>query len=559
MGITGKKATDYAFEEFCELIDGFSPCMDDYLYFYDISQDLYYISKRALERFQMSENLFSNVTENHKKFVYEDDVDELIADLEKMVSGEKDEHNIEYRWIGRDGNPIWINCRGRVIKDDEGKPKFMLGCVNEIGKRQRADNVSGLKEISSMADTLEMFSSIASSGYILHIGIDDFKAVNERFGHEYGNFIIREVASCIENALGVGQEVYRVVSDEFIVVDYLADDKKEGHELFNRIRENIDVFIEKNRYETVFTISGGILSCKELVGMDSNELVKLSQFALSQAKANGKNQVYYFEEKDYEDFLEKRAILSNMRESISSGCSGFELHFQPIVRDSNDEIPYAAEALLRYTMPSGVRIPPLEFIPVLEESGLIIPVGKWVLMKAMQFCKKVQQVYPDFKVNVNVSYVQVLKSQFLTEFFRMLKEYDLSANSIVVELTESGQLDDTVQLQKVFDNLHKYGVSIALDDFGTGYSNLMNISDITPYVVKLDRGFTIKALHNEFERELMANIIKMVHSIGLKICVEGIETEDELIQIRALSPDYIQGYYYGKPCPEDEFFLKYCK
>ena len=552
MGITGKKATDYAFEEFCELIDGFSPCMDDYLYFYDISQDKYYISPNALERFAMSENLFSDVTENHKKFVYADDIDELIADLEKMVNGEKDEHNIEYRWIGKDGNPIWINCRGRVIKNEEGKPKFMLGCVNEIGKRQRADNVSGLKEISSMANTLEMFSSIASSGYILHIGIDDFKAVNERFGHGYGDFILREVAACIEDALGVGEEVYRVVADEFIVVDYLADDEKEGLEIFNRIRENVDEFIERNRYETVFTISGGVLSCKELVGIDSGELIKLSQFALSQAKANGKNQIYFFDEKDYEAFLESRAILSNMRESIASGCSGFELHFQPIVHDTNDEVPYAAEALLRYTMPSGVRIPPIEFIPVLEESGLIIPVGKWVLMKAMEFCKKVQKIYPDFKVNVNVSYVQVLKSQFLSDFFRMLKEYELSANSIVVELTESGQLDDMTQLQKVFDNLHQYGVSIALDDFGTGYSNLMNISDITPYVVKLDRGFTIKALHNEFERELMANIIKMVH-------VEGIETEDELVQIRALSPDYIQGYYYGKPCAEDEFFEKYCK
>ena len=558
MGINAKKAGEYAFEEFCELIDSFSPCMNDYLYFYDIRQDKYYISERALERFSMESNLFSNVTENHRKFVYADDVDALVEDLEKMVSGEKDEHNIEYRWIGKNGNPIWINCRGRVIKDDENNPKYMLGCVNEIGKRQRADNVSGLKEISSMAETLEMFSSIASSGYILHLGIDDFKAVNERFGHDYGDFILREVATCIEEALGAGEEVYRVVSDEFIVVNYLADDENEGIELFNRIRENIDAFIERNRYETVFTLSGGILSCKELVGIDAGELIKLSQFALSQAKANGKNQVYFFDEADYEKFLAERAILSNMRESIASGCSGFELHFQPIVYDNDDKIPYAAEALLRYTMPNGSRISPMEFIPILEESGLIIPVGKWVLSKSMEFCKKVQKVYPDFKVNVNVSYVQVLKSPFLTDFFRMLKEYELSANSIVVELTESGQLDDTAQLQKVFNNLHQYGVSIALDDFGTGYSNLMNISDITPYVVKLDRGFTMKALHNEFERELMANIIKMVHSIGLKICVEGIETEEELIQIRALSPDYIQGYYYGKPCPEEEFIEKYC-
>ena len=256
--------------------------------------------------------------------------------------------------------------------------------------------------------------------------------------------------------------------------------------------------------------------------------------------------------------MQQKNILSSIREAISTDFSGFEVYYQPIVRDNGDETPYAAEALLRYTMPSGRKIPPYDFIPVLEDSGLIIPVGKWILARAMEFCKRVQNIYPDFKVNVNVSYVQVLKSPFLTEFFRMLKEYELSPESIVIELTESGQLDDSTQLHRIWDNLHKYGVSIALDDFGTGYSNLMNISDMTPYVVKLDRGFTIKALRNNFERELMANIIKMVHSIGLKICVEGIETEEELIKIRALSPDYIQGYYYGMPCPEEEFYVTYC-
>lgn len=553
-----ERAIDFTFEEYKEIIKEFAPCMDDYPYFYDIANDIYYISEKALDRFALPANQFTDVTETHKKFVYEDDVDELIVDLRKMVSGEKDEHNIEYRWIGKDGQPIWINCRGRVMKGEDGRPKYMVGCVNEIGANQKADNVSGLKALHSVADTLETFCTVANAGYTLHLGIDDFKAINERFGHDYGNFILRGVAECIVQCLGPAQEVYRVVADEFLVVDYLSDSAKEGKELYNAIRTKVDEFIEKNRYETVFTISGGVLSCKELGAMEYQEFIKLSQFALSQAKTLGKNQVYFFSLEDYDGFLRNRLLLSTIREAIASDYEGFEVFFQPIVRDNNDTVPYAAEALLRYTLPNGDKVSPVEFIPVLEESGLIIPVGKWVLNKAMSFCMKVQNKIPDFRVNVNVSYVQVLKSPFIVEFFRMLKEYGMSPSSVTIELTESGQLEDSLQIQKVWDNLRKYGVTIALDDFGTGYSNLMNISDMAPNVVKLDRGFTVKALKNDFERELMANIIQMVHSLGLKICVEGVETEEELVKIRALSPDYIQGYFYGKPCPEAEFLATFC-
>ena len=555
----GKMAIDYEFDEYCNLIDGFAPCMDDYLYFCDLQQDKYYISQKALERFALPSNYFTDVIETHKQFVYEEDVDMLVADLEKMVSGEKEEHNIEYRWLGRDGEPIWINCCGRALKDRDGKPAYLVGCVNEIGNNQKADNISGLREVSAVADTLATFSRVANSGYILHLGIDDFKSINERFGHEYGNFILKSVAECISEALNVGEEVYHVSADEFLVVSYLTDDEADGKDLYNRIRANVDAFIEKNRYQTVFTVSGGVLSCKKLSGMAYEELIMLSQFALSQAKKLGKNQVYFFNEADYEDFLRSRLIISTIRESVSSEYEGFEVFFQPIVKDSNDEKPYAAEALLRYTLPTGERISPMEFIPLLEESGLIIPVGKWVLKKAMSFCQRVQENIPDFTVNVNVSYVQVLKSPFIVEFFKMLSEHGMSPSSITIELTESGELDDSLQIHKVWDNLRQFGVTIALDDFGTGYSNLMNISDMTPNVVKLDRGFTVRALKNEFERTLMGSIIQLVHSLGLKICVEGVETEEELSYIRALGPDYIQGFFYGRPCPEEEFIESFCQ
>lgn len=554
-----KMIIDYEFDEYRKLIDGFAPCMDDYLYFCDLQKDMYYISPKALERFALPSNYFTDVIETHKQFVYGEDVDMLVADLEKMVSGESDYHNIEYRWIGKDGQPIWINCCGRALKDKEGRPAYLVGCVNEIGDTRKADNISGLREVSAVKDTIATFCRVANSGYILHLGIDDFKSINERFGHEYGNFVLKGVAECIINALNVGEEVYHVSADEFMVISYLTDDEIDGKNLYDRVRSNIDTFIEKNHYQTVFTVSGGVLSCKKMSGMEYEELLMLSQFALSRAKLLGKNQVYFFEEADYEAFLRSRSIISTIRESIASDYEGFEVYFQPIVKDNDDKYPRAAEALLRYTLPTGERLSPVEFIPLLEESGLIIPVGKWVLQRAMEFCLRVQKVIPNFLVSVNVSYVQVIKSSFIVEFFRLLNEHEMSPASITIELTESGELEDSLQIQTVWKNLRQVGVPIALDDFGTGYSNLMNISAMTPNVVKLDRGFTIKALKNEFEKKLMASIIQLVHGLGLKICVEGVETEEELNYIRALGPDYIQGFYFGRPCPADEFFETFCK
>ena len=168
-----KKAIDYEFEEFRNLIDGYAPCMDDYLYIYDLQKDMYYISPKTLERFALKSNYFTNVIETHREFVYEEDIDMLAADLGKMISGESDDHNIIYRWMGKDGQPIWINCCGRALKDREGKPALLIGCVNEIGENRKADNVSGLREAEAVKDTIATFSRVANSGYILHLGIYD--------------------------------------------------------------------------------------------------------------------------------------------------------------------------------------------------------------------------------------------------------------------------------------------------------------------------------------------------------------------------------------------------
>lgn len=543
------------FEALCTYITNLAPCMDDYLYALDLANSEYFISESAVERFAMDTNHFFDAVEAHRKFVHPDDLAILMEDLNKIKRGEKNQHNITYRWLGKNGETIWINCRGRVVKSEDGN-SYMIGCINEIGNRPVADNVSGLLETSAIKDVLEDYCANWTDSCILRIGIDGFKAINERFGLEYGDKVLKNVADCIQRSLHPGQEVYRLPSDEFLLLDFARGGNQEAIELYKRIRSAVDDSIEAKQYEAIYTISGGIVSSETLVTPNYDEILKITQFALGEAKKNGKNQVYVFCPEDYNTFIRKRMIRVELRKSIAAQFVGFELFFQPIVHAKNGRL-YAAESLLRYRLPSGEMISPMEFIPILEETGLIIPVGKWVLSKAIAMCKEVRETIPNFRVSVNLSYVQILKSSITDEIFEQIRESGMEPESMIMELTESGYLENTPSVKRVWTHLKEFGVSIAIDDFGTGYSNLQSIGNLTPHVVKLDRGFTVKALHNEYENRVMQYVIDMVHSIDLKICVEGIETEEELQQIRQLKPDYIQGYYFGKPCNRETFLQEY--
>lgn len=544
----------FKFEDYCTIIEQLAPSMEGYLFVYDLKVNKYYIAKKALERFSIPSALIYDLGAQIDKFVCPDDIDLINADLARVMAGIQDTHNVQYRWIGKDGKYIWINCMGKVLYDEDKTPLLLFGCVNELGLMAKADNVSGLLQSTLLKTLITKEYSNTPKGFVLRLGIDGFKDINENFGFDYGDFVLKGVADCILENVEAQQNVYHVVADEYMIIDFSGQSARKAHELYKRIRKSVDKFIEDNDFEAVYTISGGIVECKQLGDVNYSEIMKLSQFALNKAKYNGKNQVYTYNTEDYNAFIRKKMLLSELRAAVENDFSGFEVYFQPIMRgkEGNEKL-YGAESLLRFVRQSGEMVSPVEFIPILEESGLIIPVGKWVLDQAGAFCKEVKNVVEDFKISVNLSYVQILKSSVLNEVFEVVTKYGLNPSNLVIEMTESGYLDDTPAVKRVWNNLRKFGVYIAIDDFGTGYSNLLSISKFTPDIVKLDRGFTIKALSDSFQNQLMNNVIQLVHSINLKICVEGVENKEELDRISMMHPDYVQGYYYSKPCRKEEF------
>lgn len=547
----------YMYEIIRGAIDAFDECMNDYLFIYAVREDIYHISPKATKRFSIEKSEFTDALEEHAKFVYPDDLQMLMNDLAQLVAGIKTEHNLVYRWLDKNRKPIWINCRARIILGEDEKPQFLVGCINEIGTKPLADNVSGLLESIAIKDKLNEFHKLTPNGFVLRVGIDDFKSINEKFGIEYGDYVLRGVAECIVDSVSEGQNVYRVVADEFMVMDMNGATEEEAQKLYRKIRNRVDKFIKMDNYKAVYTISGGIVLGNSIDKMEYNEVMKISQFALTTAKNRGKNQTYCFDASDYKAFIRERELLEQLRKSVSDGFRGFELFFQPIVL-VGQKVPFMAESLLRFKTTEGENISPVEFIPILEESGLIIPVGKWIIDRALSMCAECQKTNPNFKISVNLSYVQILKSDVCEEIEHWIGFYNLKPVSLMVELTESGYVDDNSSaVKRMWDRLRKHGVMIALDDFGTGYSNFQLISSMVPNVVKLDRSFTVKALQNAFEHQLMDHIIQLVHSVNLKICVEGVETQTELEEIEKLSADCIQGYFYGRPCCRRDFLKKF--
>jgi len=459
--------------------------------------------------------------------------------------------------INTQGEAIWINCRGRIVRDN-GVPVYMVGCINEIGQRQKADNISGLLGESSLKSYMEEFSPFFPSGYLLRLGIDDFKGINEKLGIEYGDYILKKTAECISNCLQPGQLLYRLVADEFMVVDFLGDGLEHAIDIYKNVRQHIDKFVEDNHYEAVYTISGGVLDSNTLEDFSFPEIMKFSEYALNEAKRRGKNQCYSFVQEDYDQYLRPRQIRQLLRQAVRNNFEGFEAYFQPLFH-ANSHTLYGAETLMRFHTEEFGMISPGEFIPLLEETGLIIPLGRWILHQALFACKHIQQWIPDFQISVNVSYVQIIKSNIINEIVTAAEQYDIPPSRVVIELTESGALESDVHFSKIWDKMKSHGIRLALDDFGTGYSNFHYINDLQPDIIKIDRSFTAKAMINDYEYNLLALMSSLVHNLNLKICIEGIETEEERNRMLTLNPDYSQGFYYGKPCPLFDFIEQFVK
>jgi EAL domain-containing protein (putative c-di-GMP-specific phosphodiesterase class I) len=352
------------------------------------------------------------------------------------------------------------------------------------------------------------------------------------------------------------QKLYKVGSDEFAIIETQIDDVNFAIEQYRRIRSAIDKLVIENHYKSIFTISGGILMASECRGRTFSDCMKYTEFALSEAKRQGKNRYFVFTDIDYGKFIKRRKLIQLLVKAVNNEFDGFQAYLQPLYDPTADKL-YGAEALMRFYSDEFGLISPSEFVPILEETGLIVPVGRWMLCKSLELCRQIHKIAPDFRISINVSYIQVLKSNVINDILSAVADYGVLPSNVIIELTESGLLSSDTRITRLCSRMKESGIRLALDDFGTGYSNFHYFNDLNPDIIKIDRSFTVKAMENDYEYTLLSLIANMAHEMNIKVCVEGIETIDEFNKMKQLSPNYCQGYYFGEPCPYDEFVAKF--
>lgn len=525
---------------------------DSYMFILDLTSDTFMVSEKATKRFPFRTDVIENCTEVMRGVVHPSDYEALVTDLGECRSGERDSHVMEYRWLDRMGRVVWISCRGTVVPGAEGH-RLLIGAVSELGKKAKADNITGLRrEVRFRLNMEETLRDCPESvRFLMRVGIDNFKEINEKEGVEGGDEVLREVADCIIKNVDEKVDIYRLVADEFMIVDTGKGNTVEPEHLYRQIQKTVAATARTKEYGRFYTVSAGVLQ-GDFRERTLEETMRFTEFALNEAKRNGRNQMMLFSQKSYDAYMERLDICRLLRQDVNHGFRGFEVYYQPIV-SADDYRLIGAEALLRWNSEKYGNMSPAVFIPILEESGLIVPVGRYVLWAAAKSCKKWKQIIPEFHINVNLSYVQLSRSDMMRDLELCIEDVGLDPESLVLELTESGYIETSERIKELFKELKSRRIDLALDDFGTGYSNIRYLKEIDVKTVKIDRSFVVQALQDEDDYNIIRHIIDMVHGLGSFVCVEGIEEKEELAKMMAVKPDMIQGYYFGKPAPTEQF------
>ncbi|MCR4821641.1 MAG: GGDEF and EAL domain-containing protein [Treponema sp.] len=538
-------------------------CTDSFLFVYDFSKDTYFISPYARNIFPFPEEKLDHASQELMKIVHPEDQASLRADLDQLKSGKKTEHNLDYRWLNKNGKPVWIHCRGRILPNNDEDRRIMVGEVSIVTDEDKTDLLTGLATESQLRID---FGSIWTkkqnvSGFILKIDIDNLGAINEQYGVMTGDVIVSKVGDCCRKICSGTAKAYKLSSDEFVCMNLTGKSALVAQKMFENLRREISEAEHGLGYDIIFTVSGGMVAFMN----DSSQLdglLRKVNYSLNSAKKNGRNKLATFNAVDYGIHLKNLDFQEKIRDSIRNDFAGFELYYQPVVDAKNLYLDadktvlnvIGCEALIRWACPGYGILAPDDFIPILERTGMIVSVGRWILRTAFMQCAEWNRLQKNFRVSVNLSYIQVKKSDILRDVETALLISEVNPKNVTLELTESGYIDNGDELQALTESFSNLGVNVDIDDFGTGYSNLRYLQYLKANTLKLDYTFVQKATGgNEGDRKIIKHITQMAHELGMQVCMEGIEEKSDIEKLIDYGPDKFQGFYFGRPCNNVDF------
>ncbi|ONI39262.1 hypothetical protein AN396_08850 [Candidatus Epulonipiscium fishelsonii] len=382
---------------------------------------------------------------------------------------------------------------------------------------------------------------------LIYLDIDNFKSINDSLTRKAGDRALTTIASRLQNVDYSDYIVGRIVGDEFIILLKSVKTKERVEEFLNIITKTFNEPFVIGNVTFVVSYSAGI-AMYPVNGRDFEELFDNATIALNKAKANGKRQYSFYDDRIKSHVLRKVYMESEIREGLKN--EEFSLFYQPQI-DVNTKKIVGFEALVRWIKPDGQIIPPFKFIPIAEETRLMVPMGTWILKEACLFINRLKDKgYSDFSVAVNISGIQIAEDNFVQIVKAIITETNININNLHFEITESVLMTDMEQTTEKIKQLKDMGISIALDDFGTGYSSLTYLKNFPINILKIEKNFVDDIGTNR--KNLVGVIIDLGHELGLEVVAEGIEHIEQLKYLEDYKCNIIQGYIISKPLPENE-------
>ncbi|MGW0551137.1 putative bifunctional diguanylate cyclase/phosphodiesterase [Streptomyces altiplanensis] len=484
----------------------------------------------------------------------------------ELVRGERENYRVEKPYYRTDGTVLWTNLTVSLLRDADGKPQYQLALMEDTTERRLLnlrlryeathDALTGLPNRTLFFERLEKALS-AGDGMrfgLCYLDLDGFKAVNDSLGHSAGDRLLVEVADRLQScATAPGEMVARLGGDEFVALTTGPDTRQEVDELAARILTALSAPIRIEGRD--LTVRGSIGIVEGPAGeRGPAEVLRSADITMYRAKSAGGNR---FETADAEAdarAITRHGLTNALPAALERG--EFFIEYQPLVHLGDGSV-HGAEALVRWCHPQHGVLGPDRFIPLAEHTGLIVPLGRWVLEESVRQARFWQKRHSDggpLRINVNLSPMQLRHPGLVSDTVEVLERAGLEPSALCLEVTESALIGADDDLLKPLRRLAEMGVDIALDDFGTGYSNLANLRRLPVSVLKLDRSFTRSMQQHPADTvdlKIVEGIVALAHSLDLDVTVEGVETGAQAAQLRELGCDTAQGWYYARPGAPD--------
>jgi len=397
---------------------------------------------------------------------------------------------------------------------------------------------------------------------VMFLDIDNFKRVNDVMGHSIGDQLIKEVANrllkCIRKVDTVIRDrfdsmldtIARLGGDEFTILLSEIDKPENASKVAGRIHQALIPPILLEDTEINITVSIGIATYPS-DGNDIETLIKNADIAMYNAKSIGKNNFQYYNLSMHTIALQRLSLENELRKAIDN--NELALYYQPLIDLKTDKIN-SVEALIRWQHPVKGIISPMDFIPIAEETGLIIDIGNWVLNTAASHYNKWREIgLPELDISVNISPKQLIQKNFLDSISNLMNNFNILSHHLILEITENCVIHNIEEANKIINSIRALGIKISLDDFGSGYASFIILRQYIFDIIKIDRSLIKNIPDNSGDTTIAASLISIGHSMNLQVVAEGIEREDQLRFLKSKGCDIGQGYFFSVPVPEQDF------